>query len=238
MNYAKAFEIYLENDNLLFSGGSVVRVHWSPVSVFPLELPNSYTVDIDMLQMNANGVANTFSLVKDIPNTGLADVSIPSIDATASLEGPVSPVIVQVSLSDKVLSRSRSKRAISLILRSLRFLGKKPVVSSAVRYLINVAPLILCEAWSLEEPVGIGEEILNRLPPCPRRIQDIRIPNSGFTEEKASSHLPVIGPVGNIDLPVVGRIGDYIGYTVIDDKFREFFHPGTSSCFRQRVTDP
>ena len=221
MTYTKAFEIYLENDDLLFSGGSVVHVRWSPVSVFPLELPNSYTVDIDMLQMNANGVANKFSLVKDIPNTGLADVKVPSIDATASLEGPVSPVIVQVSLSDKALSRSRSKRAI------FRSLVMKTVVYAAVRYLKKITQQTqasLCKAWSLEEPEGIGEEILNRLPPCPRRIQDIRIPNSGFTEEKASSHLPVI-------------IGDYIGF-IVDDKFREYFHPGTSSCFRQRVTDP
>ena len=214
MTYAKAFEIYLENDDLLFSGGSVVHVRWSPVSVFPLELPNSYTVDIDMLQMNANGVANKFSLVKDIPNTGLADVRVPSIDATASLEGPVSPVIVQVSLSDKALSRSRSKRAI------FRSLVTKTVVYAAVRYLKKITQQTqasLCKAWSLEEPEGIGEEILNRLPPCPRRIQDIRIPNSGFTEEKASSHLPVI-------------IGDYIGF-IVDDKFREFFILGLLAAF-------
>ena len=223
MTYAKAFEIYLENEDLLFSGGSVLHVRWSPASVFPLELPNSYTVDIDMLQMNANGVTNKFSLVKDIPNTGLADVSVPSINAMESLEGPVSPVIVQISLSDKVLSGSRSKRAIFQFLRSL---VTKTVVYTAVRYFKKVTQQFQasrCEAWSLKEPEGIGEEILNRLPPCPRRIQDIRIPNSGFTEEKLSSHLPVI-------------IGDNIGF-IVDDKFREYFHPGTSSCFRQRVTD-
>ena len=239
MTYAKAFDIYLGNDDLLFSGGSVVHVRWSPVSVFPLELPNSYTVDIDMLQMNANGVANKISLVKDIPNTGLADVSVPSIDATASLEEPVSPVIVQVSLSSNMSSRSQSIR--NEIFQSLGSLGKKTVVNAPVRYLRKVVQQTqasLCESWSLEEPEGIGQEILNRLPPCPLRIRDIRIPNSGFTEEKFSSLLPVIGAVGNIDLPVVGRIGDHIGFTVIDDKFREFFHPGTSSCFRQRVTDP
>ena len=68
------------------------------------------------------------------------------------------------------------------------------------------------------------------------------MPNSGFTEERLSSILPVIGEIqnefGELDLPFVGMLGDHIGYTIIDDSFREFFHPGTTNCFRQRVTDP
>ena len=84
----------------------------------------------------------------------------------------------------------------------------------------------LCEAWSAVQPTNIGQEILNRLPPCPRRVTDVQAPNSGFSEEKFLSYIPIIGTIQN-----------YFGTTLVDDSFRTFFHPGTTSCFRQRVTD-
>ena len=241
--------MYLENDDLLFSEGTTVKVRWSPVSIFPMELPDTYTVDIDMLEMNLDtGVwSELYSLASNLPNTGFTDVHIPKVEERQRFEESVLPVVVRVSLSNSSITENGRKRnAASALFRRLGRFALKTIRNAPVRYLRKLARQAiqrgLCEGWNFIQPRNIGNDILNRLPPCPTRIRDIQIPNSGFTEEKLSSILPVIGEIqtefGELEFPFVGMLGDHLGYTVIDDSFREFFHPNTTNCFHQRVTDP
>ena len=246
----KSFDVYLGNDDLVFAEGTMIKARWSPVSIFPMESPDTYNVDIDLLEMNMDTRTWTklVSLASDIPNTGSADIPVPNVGETEILEDSVSPVVVQVSISNNTLTQNLNtrKRIAAGIFGALGRFALKTVRNAPIRYLKKLvrqgAQRLLCEAWSSLQPPNIGQDILSRLPPCPTRIRDVRSPTSGFTEEKLSSLSPVIGEIqtglGNLDLPVVGRVGDYIGYTVIDDKFREYFHPGTTSCFRQRLTTP
>ena len=240
VSYSKAFDVYLENDDLLFSDGDVLNIRWSPISIFPIELPNTYNVDIDLLEMNLNtGVwENLISLASNIPNTGFIDIPVPDIEERRTLEDSVSLIVVRVSLS------IRRRRSSSEIFRRLALLGLKTIHYSPVRYLMKLASRAtqrkLCEMWDNSQPPNISQAILNQLPPCPTRIRDIRSPNSGFIEERLSSLLPVIGPIqtkdGNLVLPFAGMIGDNFGYILSDDTYREFFHPGTTNCFHQRAT--
>ena len=188
------------------------------------------------------------SLASDIPNTGTADIPVPSVGETETLEDSISPIVVRVGISNNTLTENLNtrKRNAGSILGALGRFALRTVRYAAVRYLKKLArqaaQRLLCEAWSSLQTPNIGQDILNRLPPCPTRIRDIHSPTSGFVEERLSSISPVIGDIqtglGNLDLPVVGRIGDHLGYTVIDDTFREFFHPETTNCFRQRLTTP
>lgn len=242
----KSYDVYLDNDDLLFSEGTVINIRWSPVSIFPMELPNTYSVDIDLLEMNmaTGGWSKLMTLASDIPNTGLSNVRIPNVRETETVEDSISLVVVQVGISNNTLNQATQKRNVeSGIFRRLGRFALKTLINAPVRYLARtVLQRISCEAWGLLQPPNVGQDILNRLPPCPTRIRDIRTPTSGFTEERISSISPVIGEIqtelGNLMLPLVGRIGDHFGYSLIDDKFREFFHPGTTNCFRQRVTTP
>ena len=66
-----------------------------------------------------------------------------------------------------------------------------------------------CEFWRRQQQSGIGQEILSRLPPCPRRLDQARAPNSGFKEDAGLARF----------------------------LSRNFFHRGASACFRQTTFD-
>lgn len=234
VSFTRAYEVYIANNDLVLSSETIVRVQWSPHSIFPMEAPGNYLVDIDLLEMNMTTGAwkKLASLERDLPNTGVANVRIPNIQEEDTLEGAISPVIIQVALSASSTNETRlAKRGIvSSLLGKLGRFALRTIKNAPMRFLKKLArqavQRVLCEAWSFLQPPNIGQEILNRLPPCPRRVRDAEAQNSGFKEEKISSLIPVIGSVQ-----------DYFGTTLVDDAFRQYFHPNTASCFRQRVTD-
>ena len=234
MSYTKAYEVYIDNEDLLLSSGSRLGVHWSPRSIFPLAEPGDYTVDILLLELDTT--TETWNelavLASDIPNGGSTQVTIPELGIIESVEGSTSPVVVQVSVSsastDEINTGKRG--TISDLFKGLGKLAWRVVKNAPIRYAKKLArqaaQRALCELWGALQPPNIGEEILDRLPQCPLTATGARAPNSGFKEETLSSVVPVID-----------GIQDFFETTIIDDGFREFFHPTTSSCFRQRVTD-
>ena len=232
----KAYEVYIENDDLLFSSGTPIKVYWSPQTILPLAPPESYSVDIELMELNVtSGVwKHLVGLGTNLDNNGYAEVMIPDIAAVDDFDSSVSPVVVQVSVSSastSVIDNETSKRGIlSNLLAKLGRFALRTLKNSAVRYLRKLrwqaVQRFLCEAWGLLQPDSVAQEILDRLPPCPRTAASARAQNSGFKEERISSLIPVIG-----------RVQKFFDTTIVDDKFREFFHPGTSSCFRQIVTD-
>ena len=235
----KAYEVYIENDDLFFTRGTPVKVYWSPQAILPVESPESYSVDIHLMELNlATGKwEHLVTLGTDLTNNGSADVRISEIEtieigAVENLNSSASPVVVQVSVSSASTSAmAMSKRqTASNVLRKLGRFALRTLKNSPVRYLRKLArqaaQRFLCEKWGLLQPENIGQEILDRLPPCPPTSAGARAPNSGFREERLSS-----------SIRVVGQVQKFLDTTIIDDKFREFFHPRTSSCFRQTVTD-
>ena len=210
-----------------------MNVRWSPDSIFPMEAPDSYEIDIILLELSTETGTWTrlATLGTDLPNNGVATIRIPSFQRE-EYESSISPIVIQVSLSANSTSETRlvKRGVLSNLLRRLGRFGLQTIRNSPMRFLRKLArqaaQRVFCEAWSAAQPSNIGQEILNRLPPCPRRVTDARAPNSGFSEERFSSHIPIIG-----------TIQGYLGTTLVDDSFRTFFHPGTASCFHQRVTD-
>ena len=235
VSVARAHEVYLANMDQLFLSNTEVDVQWSPESIFPMEYPGSYEVDINLLELSIETGTWTrlATLGTDLPNSGVATVRIPSIQTEDNrFESAISSIVIQVSLSANSTNEGRLiKRGIfSSLLRRLGQFGLATSRNSPMRFLRNLPSPVdqrnFCELWSAVQPPNIGQEILNRLPPCPRRVRDARRPNSGFTEERFSSHIPIIGTIQN-----------YLGTTLVDDAFRTYFHPDTASCFRPRVTD-
>ena len=224
----KAYEVHIDNDDLLFSSGTPIKVHWSPQTILPVESPGSYSVDIHLMELNLTSEKweHLVTVGTNLINNGSAEIKLPEIEVLENVNSSFSPVVVQVSVSSVVLDNKKT----SGLLKKLGKLARRVLKNSAVRYLKKLPRQAvqrkLCEAWSRLQPDNIGQEILDRLPPCPRTLASARAPNSGFKEERFSSSLPVVGQVQN-----------FFKTTIVDDTFREFFHPGTSSCFRQIVTD-
>ena len=239
VSFMKAYEVYIENNDLFFARGAPVKVYWSPQTILPVESPGSYSVDIHLMELNLTSGKwqHLVTMETNLANNGSAEVRIPEIKALeiGALEdfgSSVSPVVVQVSVSSASTSaKATSKRqTVSNVLRKLGRFALRTLKNSPVRYLRKLArqaaQRLLCEAWSTLQPANIGQDILDRLPSCPRTATDAMVLQNDFKEETLSSLIRV-----------VGQVQKFFNTSIIDDKFREFFHPNTSSCFRQKVRD-
>ena len=231
MPYEKAFEVYVESEEPVFESGTTVRVYWSSRSIFPLADLDSYTVDITLRELDIDsGEWKTLAtLVSDLPNNGEADITIPELPTVENYEDSLNPVVVEVGVS--TASMASTKRGLSGILAKLGRLGMRILKQAPMRIIRklvqNGAQRLACETWALTQPDNIGQQINDRLPPCPCTVERAAAPNSGFKEERLSSIVRVVGNVQN-----------FFDTTIIDDAFRHYFHPRTASCYRQRVTHP
>ena len=234
VSYTKSYGVDIDNTDLLFSNGTIVNVRWSPFSVFSLELPHTYRVDITFLELNLTSETWTEStLASSLPNTGFAALTIPAVEESSTLEEIVSPIVIKVSLSNGSGS--------TVLLTSLTQFGLKPSQTAPVRYLRRGDTLTmqaLCTNWSLRQSTNIGQAILNLLPPCPLRLRDVVAINSGYFLETFASISPIAGDIpartGNL---VCGAITSNSSNIVVDDKHKQYFHPDISDCYRLRRTD-
>ena len=234
MSYAKCYGVYLENDDLLFTNETNVKVRWSPFSIFSLELSYTFNVDITLLELNLTaGTWNEVLLVGNISNTGYTGVSIPRLDEPTSIDEIISPIVIKVTLS---LGSNNSR-----LLSSLSQFNLKTSQHSPIRYLRKNSLLVmqgLCTSWSSQQPSRIGQDILNILPPCPLRQRDVVAINSGYALETFTSVSPISG-----DIP--SRVGNWVcdlitsnsSNIVTDDKHKKYFHPNIADCYRLRRTD-
>ena len=181
MSFTRAYEVYIASTDLILLSDTMVQVQWSPESMLPMEAPENYSVDIELLEMNMESGSwrKMATLGADLPNNGIANVRIPNIQEEDTVESSISPVIIQVAVSDSSTGRGAPTNLLG------RF-AQKTIRNSPIRFLKKLArqavQRALCELWCVLQPPNIGEEILNRFPPCPTRIRDARVPNSGFTE--------------------------------------------------------
>jgi len=211
---------------LLLPRTTTLRVTWDPQMVLPLQDPTSYLVNIELHRLNLDtGDWMRFTdLVTNAPNSGRIDnVEVPSISIIDNQSGGQSQTDVHaVAIRVAVGETSPTSTNTSLLqnLRPLRPLIT-PSIWTGVSYYyasqtFRQSPSSdlrsLCDNWSRRQLPNIGNTLLERLPPCPCTEAQARSPNSGFVEERLSS---------------------IIGITTFDDHWRNFFHPRTTSCFRQ-----
>ena len=171
------------------------------------------------------------TLASDLTNTGEAEVTIPDIPDLENYESSVNPAVIEVGVSTASMTDTRKRSLFSNILNKIGRLGLRIIKQTPMRiikkFIRQTAQRAACEAWALLQDDNVGEQINSRLPPCPCTAERARAPNSGFEEEKLSSVVKVVGKVQN-----------FLGTTIADDAFRNFFHPGAANCYRQRVNIP
>ena len=245
MPYEKAFEVFVESEEPVFETGTIVTVYWSPQSIFPLADPQTYTVDITMREFDTNtGEWNTLAtLASDLTNNGEAKVTVPELPTVETVEDSINQVVIEVSVSSASVTDSKRGHLSNVLSKigqfGLRILRQAPM-RIIKRPVGQAAQRLACEAWALTQSESTGTQITNpppetdtgtqinnRLLPCPCTVDRARAPNSGFREERLSSVIKVIG-----------RVQKFLDTAIIDDAFRNYFHPGAASCYRQRVTNP
>ena len=195
----------IDVDRILIEDNDMLKLTWNPEDVLPnMDNPREYFLDIVLyiLDMNSNTWTVSEVLADNVANDGSHDIIFRSDFET------VQPAAIQVCAKPPDLITGKG-------LGSALLAGLRVGLWTGVAYVAGSAVLrYKCNEWLDTQRPGIGEEILARLPFCPRTMDEANQPNSGFEEEKLSS---------------------YIGFSAFDNIFREFFHPDTKSCFRQKV---
>ena len=190
---------------------------------------STYTVDITLreLDIDTGEWRVLATLVSNLLNDGEAEVTIPELPTVQNYEDSVSPVVVEVGVSSASMTDTKKRSLLSSILTAVGRFGLRIIKQAPLRILKKLArqfvQRLACEAWALTQDDNIGQQINTRLEPCPCTA-DVARAHRGFKEERLSSIVRVIG-----------QVQDFFGTTIVDDAFRNYFHPGSASCFRQRV---
>lgn len=168
-------------------------------------------------------------LALDLPNSGMARVTIPDLPTVENFEDALGPVIIEVAVSSSSVTEKKRGLFSDILSRIGRFglrILKQTPMRIVKRLIRQAAQRLACETWSLTQSGNIGQQINSRLQPCPCNVEQVER-HSDFREEKLSSIVKVIG-----------QVQDYFDTTIVDDAFRHYFHPGAASCYRQSVNIP
>ena len=219
MSFDRAHAVDFNPPSLLLGPSTTLTVTWDPQMLLPLQDPASYRVDIGLYQLNLNtgeGVELS-SLASNVENSGRRDVTIPTIFDNLSggrMQTDAYPVAIHVTVASTAPEFLSKRQTDTTLLRKLIRFGLRINVWTGIAYYIaTTLSERYCNEWSRRQPLDIGNSINRRLPPCPCTEDQARSPNSGFQEERLSSYIYDV--------------------TIFDDLWRNFFHPGTASCFRQ-----
>ena len=189
--------------DIFFGSNDMVEISWDKDSLIPPSIAEEFgiltvTLDIQLFELDAESGNTQFvmTLASNISNSGQYSVMIPSMNVELT-------AVFKVTLAKVILSVLEAiPEYVEMIFNRIK--GKVAQWSGAI-YVHNTDNLrAKCDEWCENQPEGIGEEILERLPPCPPTATRARADND-FDEED------------------------------LGEDFREFYHPNTSSCFRQVV---
>lgn len=201
-------DVLSADDNLVFSVGSEIEVIWDPDTIFSVLPSDSYTVDLFLYHMDlSTGNWREFS----------------SLASNVENNGALNVTVENIPSGDNVLPIAIFVFASSegFPLPQLTTLDLRAGKWSAQFYYgqsfaLQIRGRFLCEAWYLQEPPSIGSELLERVTPCPPTEEQARLPNSRIEEE---SHF------------------SFLGNTRYHSQQMNYFNPGVSVCYRQRIID-
>ena len=216
MPHQTGFDVSFENIEPVISSKSVIKLRWLPESILPVEPADSYTVDISLREFNATLQEwhVTDIIATDLPNTGYAEVTAPEFNVTDNYNDTVSLVVVEVGVSEASINevQTRKRGIFSKIFKAIKRVGKR-IVKQTVRLVKTVAKAV----YSLT--VGLflraGCEVWGSLEDDEIGQQILReLPPCPCTERQIRQQMNLFEE---------------------ENTGQNFFHPGTSSCFRQRT---
>ncbi len=188
VSFTQADDVSVDNDVVLLKKKDMINITWSPESILPVVKPDNYSVDVHLLEFDVTTKSwkQLKVLGSNIPNTGAAELTVDFPDISAprpTIQGSISVVVIQVSVS--INSIRETQGSVSGILSYISKLNQVGI-SGPFMYANKVAGTTqrqLCNEWSASQPANIGQEILNRLPPCPRTVAEAETPNSGLKKD-------------------------------------------------------
>lgn len=185
-----------------------MKLEWNP-NILPYSDPQSYRVDILMYEIDEmeGSLSTRYVLKQDVNNTGTDEVEIPIL-RNGKIGVPVAIKVVESMTSSTRMKRQAGSDGQLSGVWSGIFIG------SSTRSTNGISLRFRCDSWSRSEDEQIGTALLDAVIPCPPRLEQARLPNSGLTEVNLTS---VFGP------------SDY------NRQYQRYLHQYTKVCFQQRA---
>ena len=189
---------------------SKVTLDWNP-NILPYNDPQSYQVDIVMYEIDemTGSLSSSYELKQAINNTGSDEVVIPIL---RNLEKVAAPVVVKVREAMASSARRKRNTADDSQLGGVWsgiFFGTAAKAGSS-----SIPRRKACDNWSEEEKEDIGPALLATVIPCPPRLEQARLPNSGLIEVNLTS---------------------VFGSSSYNQQYQLYLHSNTKICFQQRA---
>ena len=202
--FDRAYAVETQSESLLVEAHETIGINWPQ----QLLLPPITAMIPGGLRIDIKLYKITSSPNAETTREPLATLSPDFVNpGTATITIPDLSNMINATVCPVVIKVEATKTLVNYT--SALWTGMKYLITST-----NNRPL--CEEWSARQPSGEGNNILDRVAreyPCPPTISRVRIDNSGFEEDYKPSQL----------LPP----------SMLDSIPREFFHPGSSACYRQ-----
>ena len=160
----------------------MVEIFWDSESLLPPSISQEFnvtvTVDIQLFELNIETASTRFitNMARNISNTGQYSVVIPRVN------NEMSTALFQVTIAE-VITSSITEYLPEYVKRSFRQIkGQIAQWSDSIYVAASSFLRSQCDEWCENQPEGIGEEILERLPSCPPTLARARVDND-FEEE-------------------------------------------------------
>ena len=190
-------------------GNNTVMIKWTPISLPPViedMFMQPYTVDISLHSIDSQMQTSSLmgKIATNIPNTGSCEVTLPHID-DASKVVAIGIGVSETSVSEMKRDGNQDDYTIRDILGTIgEILNVKRYIKNPLElvkdvvdvrgFVIDGAYRIACEVYGALEPENIGDEINDRLPPCPPTIDRARRDRQ-FTRENEILEFVTVGTV-------------------------------------------
>ena len=155
---------YLETEDVIFQSDSSIKVTWYPDSIFPMEENDPYTVDIILTvhSVSSGNQIEKIQLDTNIPNSGLASVSIPKFATDSAVD------VFSIQITISATSESNIARKI---------IGKTVRIWTDILYLRNPEQLQSCCSDWLNKPESNDLVNTSTVEPCPPNIRQASTDN-------------------------------------------------------------
>ena len=208
------FREYRVNDFVYNMGNNTVMIKWKPLpfpSVIADMFMQPYTIDISLHSIDEQTEIPSLmqKIATNIPNTGSCEVTLPSI-ADPSKVVAVGIAVSETSVSELANDGNQDDYTIRDIfdqIKKVKKYIKNPL--ELVKDLVDIKGIvyggayrIACEAFSAVEPENIGDEINDRLPPCPPTSNRARRDRQ-FTRENPFLEYFTVGTIGQCYAQIV-----------------------------------
>ena len=194
------FAYDLDNNNMVMLKWKQIRIPPAVTNMFR----TPYTVDFSLYSLDPQTKSRSFfrNLATNVPNTGIYETALPTID------DPYMVVAVGVSISENSISKALEGLddgilddiSLTDIVKSIKKVG------TVIKYIRNPVTLLKdiakdaakrigCEIFCEVESDNIGNEINQRLPPCPPTSNRAKR-DSQFTRENIALEYFTTGTFG------------------------------------------